>query len=72
MVNANRLKHVPTVIQKSVFVLTCDLMAQYFDDVSFFSEMNPELETALRQKDYGLYRLVCNAKVRSAKARGLY
>lgn len=72
MVNANRLKHVPTVIRKSVFVLTCDMMAQYFDDVSFFSEKNPELETALRKKDYGLYRLVCNAKVRSAKARGFY
>ena len=59
IINANRLKQAPKSIQKSVFVLSCDLMTQYFGDFSFSSEKNKGLESALRKKSFRLYERFC-------------
>ena len=55
--NRFRTERLDAKIQEAIFVLTCDLMEQYFADVQSDREKN--LQRSLRTRNYGMYKVCC-------------
>ena len=56
--NQNRIQELPQSIQESVFVLTCDLFCGAFPGEQN-DRKNRVLIRALRNRDFGIYRMCC-------------
>lgn len=56
--NQLRVKDLSEEIQEAVFVLTCDLLKQYFTE-SVMEGKEKNLIRALKEKDFGMFRMCC-------------
>lgn len=55
--NHLRVENLSSEVQESVFLLTCDLMEQYFPAVDYTAQKN--LRRALKTRDFGMFRMCC-------------
>lgn len=56
--NQLRVKDLSVEIQEAVFVLTCDLLEQYFPE-SVMTGRERNLIRALKERDFGMFRMCC-------------
>lgn len=55
--NHYRISDLEPVVQESAFVLSCDLLEQYFSDV--LASSGTPLARALKNKDFGMFKMCC-------------
>lgn len=56
--NQLRVQDLSTEVQEAVFVLTCDLLKRYFPE-SAMTGREKNLIRALKEKDFGMFRMCC-------------
>lgn len=59
VLNQNRMARLPEFIQESAFILSAEMMTQYFDEEIIRSAKYKRLVQALADRDWGMYKLYC-------------